>query len=84
MEENRNGKLQIIVSVEGGLVAGVQVFRSQQSAQTFWDASIQEAKRRTDYEKLSSEEQREFDQDPFGFAYGGEKDLVWEEATVKD
>ncbi len=84
MEDNSNGKLQIIVSLEGGLVADVQVFRSQQSAQGFWDASIQEAKRRTDYEKLSSEEQKEFDQDPFGFAYGGEKDLLWEEATVKD
>ncbi|MFQ5853525.1 MAG: hypothetical protein ACE5JU_23450 [Candidatus Binatia bacterium] len=84
MEENKDGTLQIMVSLEGGLVADVQVFRSQQSAQTFWDASIQEAKRRTDYEKLSPDEQREFDQDPFGFAYGGEKDLLWEEATVKD
>lgn len=84
MEENRNGKLQIIVSLEGGLVADVQVFRSQQSAQRFWDASIDEAKRWAGYEKLSPDEQREFDQDPFGYAYGGERDLVWEEAAVRD
>ena len=84
MEETRNGKLQIIVSLEGGLVANVQVFRSQQSSQRFWDASIQEAKRRAGYEKLSPVEQKEFDQDPFGFAYGGEKDFVWEEATLKE
>ena len=84
MEENRNGKLQIIVWLEGGLVASVQVFRSQKSAQRFWDASIQEAKRRAGYEELSPAEQKEFDQDPFGFAYGGEKDLVWEEATLKE
>ncbi|MFQ5853018.1 MAG: hypothetical protein ACE5JU_20855 [Candidatus Binatia bacterium] len=79
-----NGKLQIMVSLEGGLVASVQVFKSQKDAQKFWDASIEEAKRRTDYEKLSSDEQTEFDQDPFGFAYNGDKDLVWEEAVVKD
>ncbi len=84
MEENRNGKLQIIVWLEDGLVASVQVFRSQKSADRFWDASIQEAKRRAGYEKLSPAEQKEFDQDPFGFAFSGEKDLVWEEATAKD
>ncbi len=84
MEEDKDGKLQILVSLEGGLVVSVQVFRSQKSAERFWDASIQEAKRRAGYEKLSPAEQKEFDQDPFGFAYSGEKDLVWEEATAKD
>jgi hypothetical protein len=79
-----DGKLQIMVSLEGGLVASIQVFKSQKGAQRFWDASIDEAKRRADYEALSPEEQKEFDQDPFGFAYGGEKDLVWEEAVAED
>jgi hypothetical protein len=83
MEDNSNDKLQIIVSLEGGLVADVQLFRCQKAAKRFWDASIQEAKRRADYEKLSPAEQKEFDQDPFGFDYGGGKDLVWEEAAVR-
>ena len=54
------------------------------SAERFWDVSIQEAKHRAGYEKLSPAEQKEFDQDPFGFAFSGEKDLVWEEAVVED
>jgi hypothetical protein len=84
MEENRNGKLQIMVSLGGGVVTEVQIFRSEESAQKFWDDSIEEAKKQVEYEKLSAEEQKEFDQDPFGFAYGGDKDLVWEESSVKD
>ncbi len=35
MEEDKDGKLQILVSLEGGLVASVQVFRSQNSAERF-------------------------------------------------
>lgn len=84
MEENRNGKLQIVVSLGGGVVTEVQIFRSEESAQKFWDASIEEAKKHVEYEKLSAEEQKEFDRDPFGFAYGGDKDLVWEEAAARD
>lgn len=84
MEENRNGKLQIMVSLGGGLVTDVQIFRSKENAQKFWDASIEEAKRAVGYENLSPEQQKEFDQDPFGFAYGGDIDLIWEESSVKD
>jgi len=35
MEEDKDGKLQILVSLEGGLVASVQIFRSQKSAERF-------------------------------------------------
>ncbi|MFQ5853475.1 MAG: hypothetical protein ACE5JU_23190 [Candidatus Binatia bacterium] len=84
MDERADGRLQVMVSLEGGLVADVQVFRTQQSARRFWDASIQEAKRRAGYETLPPAERKEFDQDPFGYVYGGEKDLVWEETAVRD
>ena len=76
--------VQVMVSLKNGLVDDVQVFRSEQGAQQMWDASIDEAKRNIKYEKLPSEEQSEFDQDPFGFAYAGDLDLVWEETTLKD
>jgi len=82
MEQDQT--VQAIVSLEGGLVTDVQVFRSKQSAQTFWDESIEKAKRRVKYDTLSPEEQGEFDQDPFGFAYDGDRELIWEEATIKD
>lgn len=82
MEQNQT--VQAIVSLGGGLVTDVQVFRSKQSAHTFWDESIEKAKKHVKYDTLSPEEQGEFDQDPFGFAYDGDIDLIWEETTLKD
>ena len=82
MENDRT--VQVIVSLKNGLVDDVQVFRSRQSAQQMWDASIDEAKKSVKYENLPPEEQSEFDQDPFGFAYDGDLDLVWEETNLKD
>lgn len=84
METTKNKTVQVMVSLGGGLVTDVQIFRSQESAQSFWDQSIEEAKKHAGYEKLSAEEQKGFDEDPFEFTYGGDLDLVWEEATVKD
>lgn len=82
MEENKT--VQVIVSLKNALVDDVQVFGSEQTAQQMWDASIDEAKKSVNYDNLSPEEQSEFDQDPFGFAYGGDIDLIWEETTLKD
>lgn len=82
MEENKT--VQVMVSVKNGLVDDVQVFRSETTAQQMWDASIDEAKKGVKYENLPPEEQRKFDQDPFGFAYEGDIDLIWEETTLKD
>lgn len=82
MEENKT--VQVIVSVKNGLVDDVQVFGSEQIAQQMWDASIDEAKKSVKYENLLPKEQKEFDQDPFGFAYDGDIDLIWEETTLKD
>jgi len=84
MEKNENRTVQVMVTLGGGLVRDVEVFQSETSAQQFWDASIEEAKKHVDYEKLPPEEQKEFDQDPFGFAYGGDLDLIWEKTTVRD
>lgn len=82
MEENKI--VQVMVSPKTGLVDDVQVFGSEQTAQQMWDASIDEAKKQVNYDNLSREEQKEFDQDPFGFAYGGDIDLIWEETILKD
>ena len=80
----RNKTVQVVVSLAGGLVMDVQAFRSKQCAQTFWDASIEKAKKRVKYDSLSPEEQQDFDMDPFGFAYDGDLELFWETATLKD
>jgi hypothetical protein len=83
MTRKENKTLQVMVSLRHGLVDDVQVFRSATSAQQMWDASINEAQKSVGYENLSPEEQRKFDQDPFGFAYE-DIDLIWEETTLKD
>jgi hypothetical protein len=84
MEKTQNTTVQVMVTLEGGLVRDLQVFQSKTGAQQFWDASINEAKKHVEYQKLSLEEQQDFDMDPFGFAYDGDIELVWEEATVRD
>ncbi len=83
MEKTENKTVQVLISLGGGLLTNVQVFWSERHAQRYWNSSIHEAKRQVDYERLSLEDQKEFDQDPFGFAYGGEKELIWEEAAVR-
>jgi len=84
MEKKGNETVQVMISLEGGLVKDVQAFRSEQSAQEMWDKSIEEAKKSVKYENLSPLDQGAFDQDPFGFAYGGDMELIWEERTLKD
>ena len=84
MGKSENRPVQVIISQGGGLVTDVQVFQSETSAQQFWDASIEEAKKHVEYEKLPPEHRQEFDQDPFGYAYGEDLDLIWEKATVRD
>lgn len=73
-----------MVSLKNGLVDDVQVFQSKTGAQQFWDASIKEAKKHVEYQKLSPEEQQDFDMDPFGFAYDGDLEVFWDTATLKD
>lgn len=84
MEKTDNKTVHVMVNLGGGLVTDVQVFRSKTGAQQFWDASIEEAKKHVEYQKLSPEEQQDFDMDPFGFAYDGDLEVVWETATLKD
>lgn len=80
----RNRTVQVVVSLGGGLVTDVQAFHSKQSAHAFWDKSVEEAKKHIQYDTLSPDEQEAFDQDPFGFAYDGDIEITWQEATLKD
>lgn len=84
MEITEQTTVQVMVTLEGGLVRDLQVFKSEASAQRFWDSSIKEAKKHVKYQKLSQEEQEDFDMDPFGFAYDGAMELVWEQATIRE